>query len=71
MTRGLCCKTRQSVRRDLRKDLGQAADRVLTQSAALYVEVNHFAKILDRARGSEVVLPQWDSAYDVRGILER
>jgi hypothetical protein len=63
----LLLQTRQSVRRDL----GQAADRVLTQSTALDVEVNGFAEILDQVKGSEVVVPQWDSAKDARGILER
>jgi hypothetical protein len=47
----LMLQTRQSVR----KDLGQAADRVLTQSASLYVEVDSFADVLDRVKGSEVL----------------
>ena len=58
-------QTRQSVR----KDLGQAADRVLTESASLYIEVDRFAEIHDRVKRSEVLAPQRDTPYGMRQIF--
>jgi uncharacterized glyoxalase superfamily protein PhnB len=63
----LMLQTRQSVG----KDLGQAADRVLTQSASVYVEVDSFAEIVKRVKGTEVLVPQRDTAYGMREIFVR
>jgi uncharacterized glyoxalase superfamily protein PhnB len=63
----LMLQTRQSVR----NDLGQAADRVLAQSASLYIEVDRFADILGRVKGAEVLVPQRDTAYGMREVFVR
>lgn len=60
----LMLQTRQSVR----KDLGQAADRVLTQSASLYVEVDRFGALRPV---DDIGLPQRDTAYGMREIFVR
>jgi len=58
-------------RQSIRKDLGQAAERVLTQSASLYIEVDRFADILELVKGSEVLVPQRDTAYGMRESFVR